>query len=155
RRTDQDAAAAFRQARAQAATIADANLKAALLAQVDAGEKAYQQAAAAARDLVSSVQQGFASIGQAVNALTAAQRVQAQAAYDAATSTVAALTLRAPIGGVVQLGGSPSGSSGTQLNDLLKAASAAGASGTSALGSTGASAGGATPSGPGVDTAIL
>ena len=42
---------------------------------------------------------------QAVAALGAAQRAQAQAAYDLAQSTVDALTLRAPIAGVVQLGG--------------------------------------------------
>jgi HlyD family secretion protein len=152
RRTDQDAAAAFRQARDQAATVADPTLKAALLAQVDATERAYQQAAATARAVVASVQRGFASVGQAMTALTAAQRVQAQAAYDAARSTVDGLTLRAPIGGVVQLGGSPGGSSGTQLNDLLGAAQAA-AGGGAAAPATGDS--GAAPTGPGVDTAIL
>jgi HlyD family secretion protein len=151
-RTDQDAATAFKQARDQAATVADPTLKAALLAQVDATEKAYQQAATAARDVVTSVQRGFASVGQAMTALTAAQRVQAQAAYDAAKSTVDRLTLRAPIGGVVQLGGSPGASSGTQLNDLLGAAQAAAGGGAPApaTGDTGA-----TPTGPGVDTAIL
>ncbi len=152
RRTDQDATAAFKQARDQAATVADPTLKAALLAQVDATERAYQQAAAAARDVVASVQRGFASVGQAMTALTAAQRVQARAAYDAARSTVDGLTLRAPIGGVVQLGGSPGGSSGTQLNDLLGAAQAAAGGGAPAP-ATGDS--GAAPTGPGVDTAIL
>jgi HlyD family secretion protein len=153
RRTDQDAAAAFKQAREQAATIADPNLKAALLAQADAGEKAYQQAAATARELVTSVQRGFASVGQATSALTAAQRAQAQAAYDVAKSTVDALTLRAPIGGVVQLGGAAAGSSGTSLNDLIGVAAAGGGLPGGAAGP--AAAPGGTPSGPGVDPAVL
>ena len=42
------------------------------------------------------------------SALGAAQRLQAQQAYDLAKATVDALTLRAPIAGVVQLGGTSS-----------------------------------------------
>jgi multidrug efflux pump subunit AcrA (membrane-fusion protein) len=157
RRTDQDAAAAFKQAREQAATIADPNLKAALLAQADAGEKAYQQAALSARDLIASVQRGFASVGQATNALTAAQRAQAQAAYDVAKSTVDALTLRAPIAGVVQLGGTTGGSSGPSINDLLGAAAAGGGlpGGAAAGAAVGAAGSGGAPAGPGVDPAVL
>jgi HlyD family secretion protein len=157
RRTDQDAAAAFKEARDRAATVADADLRASLLAQADAAEKAYQQAAASARELIASVQRGFASVGQATRALTAAQRAQAQAAYDVAKSTVDALTLRAPIAGVVQLGGAGSGSSGGSLNDLLGAAAASGGrSGGAAAGdATGAAPGGGAPTGPGVDPAVL
>jgi len=158
RRTDQDAATAFKQAREHAQTVADPNLKAALLAQVDAGERAYRDAAASAQALINSVQRGFAGVGQAMSALTAAQRVQAQAAYDVAKSTVDALTLKTPIGGVVQLGGTASGSSGPSLTDLIGAAGGSAAGGAAASGAGGAGLGagsGAPPSGPGVDSAVL
>jgi HlyD family secretion protein len=94
--------------------------------------------------------------------------VQAQAAYDVAKSTVDALTLRAPVDGVVQQGGAGSGSTATDLSSLLGAAAAAGGSAggaaTGAAGTAGGTAGGApgtaggsgggTASGPGVDPAV-
>ncbi|MDT5038444.1 MAG: hypothetical protein QOE03_3629 [Micromonosporaceae bacterium] len=153
RRSDADALAAFATAREQAAGVGDAALRATLLAQLDASQSTYQEAAAAARALVTSVQRGFASIGQAMNALTAAQRAQAQAAYDAARSTVDALTLRAPIAGVVQLGGASSGSSGPSLTDLLGAAG--GAAAGAAAGAAGTGGSGSAAGAPGVDTAVL
>ncbi len=156
RRTDQAAAAAFAQARDAANKITDPGVRATLLAQIAAAERAYQEVAASARSLIVAVQRGLASVGQATAALGAAQRTQAQAAFDLAKSTVDALTLRAPIAGVVQLGGSSSGpSTGGGLSDLLGAAMAGG--GGSIPGGAGAapSGGGAsTPSGPGIDTAI-
>src|SRR6185312_5180538 len=157
RRTDQDAALSFRQAREQAGTVTDERLRATLLAQVDAGERSYRNASAAARELVNSVQRGFAGIGQAMNALTAAQRIQAQSAYDVAKSTVDALTLRAPIAGVVQLGGVGTGSSGPSLTDLISSAGGAGGLPAAAAGGSAATAsgGGAAPSTPGIDGAVL
>src|SRR4051812_11326992 len=100
KRSEQDAAQSFRQARTQAAGVADERLRATLLAQVDAGERAYQNAAAGARAVVGPVQRGFGGIGQAMSALAAAQRIQGRSAYDVAKSTVDALTLKAPIAGV-------------------------------------------------------
>jgi HlyD family secretion protein len=149
-RTDREAATAFRQAREHAATVADPTVKAALLVQVDANERAYQQASATARTLVVSVQRGIAGLGQAMSSLTAAQRIQAQAAYDVAKQTVDGLTLRAPIAGVIQLGGTASGSGTPSLTDLLGSAG-----GPSTSTGTAGSTGGAQPAGPGVDTAVL
>jgi multidrug efflux pump subunit AcrA (membrane-fusion protein) len=149
-KTDQAAGQAFATARDAANRITDPTLRAALLAQVDAAEKAYQEAAASARALVTSVQRGLASVGQAMSALTAAQRTQAQAAYDLAKSTVDALTLRAPVAGVVQLGGASAGS-GPNLNDLLGAAAGGTGSLPSATGGTAPPTG---DQGPGVDPAI-
>src|SRR5207248_5243856 len=97
----------------------------ALLAQVDAAERAYQEASASARALVASVQQGLAGIARVMAALTAAQRAQAQAAYDLAKSTVDALTLKAPLAGVVQFSGAPAGGAAPSLGDLLNAAGGA------------------------------
>jgi HlyD family secretion protein len=100
-----DAAAAdsFTCAREAAAKISDDDLRAALLAQVDTAEARYRSAAATSRSLQRQVEQGLAGIGDAIGALGAAQRAQAQTAVDLAQSTVDALTLRAPIAGVVQI----------------------------------------------------
>jgi HlyD family secretion protein len=146
RATDRAAADAFEQARDAAGKIADAQLRAALLAQVTAAEQSYDAAAKAANQAVRAVQRGVASLSSAMNALSAAQRLQAQQAYDLAKSTVEALILRAPIGGVVQLGGpGSSGGAGTSLTDLLGAAS----------GAPGATTGdGAAPALPGLDGSI-
>jgi HlyD family secretion protein len=153
RRTDAAAAGAFGAARDVATKIVDPTLRAVLLGQVDAAEKAYREAAASARALISSVQRGLASVNQAMGALTAAQRTQAQAAYNLAQSTVDALTLRAPVAGVVQLGGPAVGGSGALSADATAAAAAA--AGASGLGDLlgGAAQSGSQNGGPGVDPA--
>ena len=78
-----------------------------------------------------SVQRGVASLSAAVSALGTAQRLQAQQAYDLAEAAVDALTLRAPVSGVVQLGGTTSGGS-SSLTDLLGDPAAAAAAGAPA-----------------------
>lgn len=118
--TDDAAAAAFDQAREAAGHIADEELSDALLAQVDAAEEHYQAAAGAVAEAVQAVERGVASLGTVVSALGAAQQLQAKQAYDLAEATVDALTLRAPFGGVVQLGGAPAGAGVDEmLGDLL------------------------------------
>lgn len=116
--TDDAATKAFDQAREAAEQIADEDLREALLIQVDLAQEQYEEAAATARAAVRSVQEGVASLSSAVAAMGAAQRVQAQQAYDLAEAAVAELTLRAPFDGVVQLGGVTAGQSGA-LGDLL------------------------------------
>ncbi|MBB4762442.1 efflux RND transporter periplasmic adaptor subunit [Amorphoplanes digitatis] len=118
RRTDARADKAFAAARDAAGEVTDAELRAALLTQVKAARQQYQAASEAAGAAVRSVQRGVASLGQAVNALSAAQRLQAKQAYDLAEAAVDALTLRAPVSGVVQLGGTASGGTAS-LSDLL------------------------------------
>ncbi|MFI7540469.1 efflux RND transporter periplasmic adaptor subunit [Actinoplanes sp. NPDC049599] len=141
-RTDQRADKAFTAAREAAAKVTDADLKAALLAQVTASQQQYEAASDAAGAAQRSVQRGVASLGQAVSALGTAQRLQAQQAYDLAEAAVEALTLRAPVSGVVQLGGTATGGS-SSLTDLLADPAAAAAAGAPAQ---------ATPAG--VDTAV-
>jgi multidrug efflux pump subunit AcrA (membrane-fusion protein) len=149
RRTDEAAAAAFKTARDAAMKIADLEVRAALLVQVQAAERAYTEAATTARALIGSVQRGLSSLGQAMSALTAAQRAQAQAAFDLAKSTVDALTLRAPVAGIVQLGG-VSAAGAPSLADLVSGAAAAGGGGlpAGALPTPGAA------TGPGVDPSV-
>ena len=130
-RTDQRADKAFAAAEKAAAEVTDAELKAALLAQVKAAQQQYEAASDAAGAAVRSVQRGVASLGQAVNALGTAQRLQAQQAYDLADAAVDALTLRAPVSGVVQLGGTAAGGSAA-LTDLLADPASAAAAGTPA-----------------------
>jgi multidrug efflux pump subunit AcrA (membrane-fusion protein) len=143
KKTDDAAAKAFADARTAAGQIADPAVRTGLITQIDLAEKTYQEAAASARAVISSVQRGLASISQAMAALTQAQRAQAQAAFDLAQGTVDALTLRAPVAGVVQLGGT-SASSAPSLTDLLGTAAAA----------TGAQAAAPAQTGPGVDPAV-
>jgi multidrug efflux pump subunit AcrA (membrane-fusion protein) len=146
RRTDAAAAETFARAREAAGRIGDPAVRDALLAQLAAAQQAYREVAASARAVAASVEQGLASVAQATAALTAAQRAQAQAAYDLAATTVDALTLRAPTAGVVQFGGvgTPGAGATGSLTDLLGAASGAGAAGAVA---------GAAAGGPGVDPA--
>ncbi|WP_327006519.1 HlyD family efflux transporter periplasmic adaptor subunit [Dactylosporangium sp. NBC_01737] len=143
KKTDDAAAKAFGEARKAAQVIADAGVRAGLLAQIDFAEKSYQEAAASARAVITAVQRGLASVTKAMAALTTAQRSQAQAAYDLAKSTVDALTLRAPVAGVVQLGGT-SAAAAPSITDLLGAATG----GQAPAAAAGAGAG------PGVDPAV-
>jgi multidrug efflux pump subunit AcrA (membrane-fusion protein) len=118
--TDQAAGQAFDRAREAAGQLSDEQLRASLLAQVDAAQQQYQLASATAREAVRAVQQGVASLGSAVAALGAAQQLQAQQAYELASATVDELTLRAPFDGVVQLGGvGAAAGSSDLLGDLL------------------------------------
>ncbi|MEV6597603.1 efflux RND transporter periplasmic adaptor subunit [Actinoplanes sp. NPDC051346] len=118
RRTDANAAKAFAAAREAAEEITDPALRKALLAQVAAAQRQYAAVSAAAGAAVRSVQSGVASVAAAVDALTAAQRVQARQAYELAEASVDALTLRAPVSGVVQLGGTAS-TAAPSLTDLI------------------------------------
>jgi HlyD family secretion protein len=119
RATDAAAAREFAAAREAAGKVTDERLRSALLAQVDAAQRQYKVAARAAGDAADAVRRGVAGLNSAVRALSAAQRLQAQQAYDLARSTVDALTLRAPIAGVVQLGGTGSTGSTDALAGLL------------------------------------
>lgn len=149
RGTDRAAEEAFDAARRAAGKIGDPQLRSALLLQVESAQKQYASAARAADRAVAAVQRGVAGLNSAVGALSAAQRLQAQQAYDLAKATVDALTLRAPIPGVVQPGGTRAAAA-TDLGSLLGAAGG-GVPGLdpSALGSTGQ----AGPP-PGVDDAV-
>jgi HlyD family secretion protein len=146
RRTDRQADNAFGAARDAAAKVADPQLKAALLKQVDAAREQYAAASQAAGAALRSVQRGVAGLSRAVGALGAAQRLQAQQAYDLAAAAEDALTLRAPVAGVVQLGGTTS--AGTpSLTDLLSAGATTG-------GGAGAVPAAPATTLPGVDAAV-
>jgi HlyD family secretion protein len=133
KRTDKQAADAFEQARDAAGKIADPQVRKALTDQVDAAERNYETASDASAAALRSVQQGVASLGRAMGTLSAAQRLQAEQAYELADAAVEALTLKAPVAGVVQLGG-PAQSGGSSLAGLLEGGQAAAGSGGAAPG---------------------
>lgn len=126
RGTDKAADEAFDAARKAAEEIADQQLRDALLAQVTSAQRQYAAAARSADDAVRAVQRGISGLNSAVGSLSAAQRLQAQQAYDLAKATVDALTLRAPIAGVVQPGGTRAGGASGGLAGLLEQAGGAG-----------------------------
>lgn len=116
---DAAAADAFESAEQAAGLISDEEVRAAMLAEVEASRKHYEAAAKVSRSVVRQVQQGLAGISDAVGALGTAQRIQARSAYDLAKAAVDALTIRAPIGGVVQLARPAAGVSADGLAGLL------------------------------------
>ncbi|MET7876661.1 efflux RND transporter periplasmic adaptor subunit [Micromonospora sp. DT68] len=127
RDTDKAAGEAFDAARKAAEKIADPQLRDALLAQVTSAQRQYAAAARSADQAVRAVQRGINGLSSAVGALSAAQRLQAQQAYDLAKATVDALTLRAPLAGVVQPGGTrAAGGANAGLAGLLEQAGGAG-----------------------------
>lgn len=133
RATDQAAARAFAAARDAAGKITEPALRDAQLGQIRAAEQQYASAAHAADQAVRAAQRGVTQLGAAVGALGTAQRLQAQQAYDLARSTVDALTLRAPVPGVVQFGGTADGTGpGDALSGLLGAAGLGGGAGPGA-----------------------
>ncbi|MEV4416655.1 efflux RND transporter periplasmic adaptor subunit [Catellatospora sp. NPDC049609] len=120
RKLDKAARDAFDQARTAAEQIADPAVRDALLTHITAAETGYRQASAGVASAADAVQRGVASLGSAMQALGSAQKLQAQQAYDLAKATVTALTLRAPLAGVVQLGGTSSAAAGApDLSSLL------------------------------------
>jgi multidrug efflux pump subunit AcrA (membrane-fusion protein) len=118
RSTDRAAEQAFDAARKAADKLTDPRQRAALLAQVRVAQRQYEAASEVAGEAVRAVQRGVAGLNSAMRALSQAQRMQAEQAYDLAKATVDALVLRAPIGGVVQLGG-PASSGGAGSPEAL------------------------------------
>jgi HlyD family secretion protein len=139
---DAAAADAFAAARSAAEQVGDPAVRGALLAHVTAAAKHYDAAARASRRIQRQVQRGLAGISDAVAALGAAQRAQAKGAYDLAKATVDALTMRAPIAGVVQFARPAAAASADPLASLLGAVGAAGGTG-GAAGAAGAAQGAA------------
>lgn len=105
--TDAAAEDAFAQAREAADEIPDEPTQAALLAQIDQSEAAYDAISADAQAAVRNFNAGLASISEALSSLSAAQRAQAQAALTIAEQRIESLTVRAPINGTVVV--APSG----------------------------------------------
>jgi multidrug efflux pump subunit AcrA (membrane-fusion protein) len=121
---DTSAQGAFDAAERAAMQIPDLRVRAGALTQITAAKKQYALARAQAQAAIEAINTGVGNLSTALGSLSAAQRSQADAALVVAQRAVDALTIRAPIAGVVQLGGvaasasSGSGSLGSVLDQL-------------------------------------
>ena len=102
---DAAAAASFSAARAAAASIDDPARRRQAEQGVAAAQRQYAAARARAVTAAANVNAGIGELSTALSALTTAQRTQTRAAVALAAETVARLEIRAPISGVVTLGG--------------------------------------------------
>jgi HlyD family secretion protein len=118
RSADRAAHRAFTAARKAAGQIPDTRLRTAALAELARAEAEYAAAGAQAQAAVGRFTAGLGSLSDALASLSGAQRVQTRAAVAVAERTVDALTVRAPIDGVVALG-SGAGGSGADVSGLL------------------------------------
>ena len=109
---------AFAQARAAAVRIPDPQTRKQALQQVAAAKAQFEAAQATATATVDQINQGIASLQQALASLTQSQQLQGQAAVAAAQRAVDALTVRAPIAGKVIFGASAGSGSGTDNGSL-------------------------------------
>lgn len=116
---DAAAASSFAAGRAAAAQISDPERRRQAEQQVAEAEQRYRAASAAARDSLRSLDAGAQSVEDALAAVAGSQRAQASGAVSAAQATVDALVVKAPISGVVTLGGDGSGAPTGGLGDLL------------------------------------
>lgn len=116
---DAAAAASFAAGRAAARQIDDPEQRRQAEQQVARAEQQYAAASAAARRTLQQVDRGAQSLEDALAAVAGSQRAQAGVAVSAAQATVDALTVRAPISGVVTLGGGGAAPARGDLAGLL------------------------------------
>jgi multidrug efflux pump subunit AcrA (membrane-fusion protein) len=117
-----DAAAhdSFAAAHRAATGVSDPELRHAAEVQVAEAQARYAAASAAARAAAASLGAGVEGLAGALDSLQAGQQAQAAAAVAGARATVDALTVLAPLDGVVTLGGVPgAGGSGPDLGSLV------------------------------------
>jgi multidrug efflux pump subunit AcrA (membrane-fusion protein) len=117
---DAAAAASFAAGRAAAGQIDDSEQRRQAEQQVAQAEQQYRSASAAARRSLDQLNSGTQSVEDALAAVAGSQRAQAAVAVSAARATVDALTVKAPLSGVVTLGGDGGGApAGGDLAGLL------------------------------------
>ncbi|HUR72900.1 MAG TPA: efflux RND transporter periplasmic adaptor subunit [Sporichthya sp.] len=136
----QAAQRAFDVAEAQARTLPVGPARDAALAQTASMRASFAAAQAQAQAAIDRFTAGLGSLAEALSSISAAGRLQTQAAVVAARRTVEALTIRAPADGVVTLGPG-NGGSGVDSSALLASLPAAAASQASALLGAGGSSG--------------
>jgi HlyD family secretion protein len=146
---DQQAAAAFAQARQAAEQIPEPNARAHAVSVVSTAEAQYAAARADVDRAIRRLNAGLGSFAEALSSLTAAQRVQTKAAVDVAQRRVDALVVTTPVAGIVTLGSAGGGASAgqglnlSQLPPSLAGAAEGALSGSTAGDLSGSVAGGA------------
>jgi HlyD family secretion protein len=106
---DQQATAAFTQARQAAEQIPEPNARAHALSVVSTAEAQYAAARADTDRAIRRLNAGLGSFAEALSSLAAAQRVQTRAAVDVAQRRVDALVVTTPVGGIISLGSAGGG----------------------------------------------
>lgn len=109
---------AFEQAEEVARTLPEGPARDSALAQIASMKASFAAAQAQAQEAVDRFTSGLGSLAEALSSISAAGRLQAQAAVAAARRTVDALTIRAPADGIVTLG-TGSGGGGVDPSALL------------------------------------
>ncbi|MDQ6649685.1 MAG: HlyD family efflux transporter periplasmic adaptor subunit [Actinomycetota bacterium] len=135
---DAAAYAAFDAARVAAASNPDPAQRDAANAAIDGAVARYLQARASSLDSARRLTAGIGSVTSSLSALSSAQRTQTRAAVAVAQQTVDALVVRAPMSGVVQLGGGSGAPAGPDLSGIAGALGAFGAGAAAAAPSSGA-----------------
>jgi HlyD family secretion protein len=115
---DAQAARAFARARRAARRITDPAARRQALSALAVSQSQYRAARSAADQAAAQLTAGLGSLSDAVAALSSAQRVQTRAAVEVARRAVAALVVRAPVGGTVSLAPPPT-AAGTDPSALL------------------------------------
>ncbi len=114
----QAAEKAFDDADALARTLPEGPARDAALAQTASMRASFTAAQAQAQAAIDNFTAGLGSLAEALSSISAAGRLQTQAAVAAARRTVEALTIRAPADGVVSLG-TGAGNGGVDPSALL------------------------------------
>jgi multidrug efflux pump subunit AcrA (membrane-fusion protein) len=104
---DAQASRAFARARRAARRIPDPAARRQALSALEVSQSQYRAARSAADQAAAQLAAGLGSLSDAVAALSSAQRVQTRAAVEVARQSVAALVVRAPVGGTVSLSPPP------------------------------------------------
>ncbi len=94
--------------------IPDPATKAKAQTQLDQAKSRYANSRYQAQQAIDSLDNGIGGMSRALSTVAQAERTQTQAAVVLARQAVAALTIKAPISGILQLGG-PAGSSGSGI----------------------------------------
>jgi multidrug efflux pump subunit AcrA (membrane-fusion protein) len=119
--SDNAASQAFDTAQQAIDLIPDATAKAAAQTRLAQAKASYASSRSQAQQAIQSLDDGIGGLQKALSTVAQAQRTQTQAAVVLAQQTIDALTIKAPVAGIVQLGGAASsGSSGlsSQLSQL-------------------------------------
>ncbi len=115
-----DAAAnqAFDTAQQAIDLIPDPTAKAAAQTRLAQSKASYASSRYQAQQAIQSLDDGIGGLQKALSTLAQAQRTQTQAAVVLAQESIAALTVKAPVAGIVQLGG-PAAAPGNDLSSQL------------------------------------
>jgi multidrug efflux pump subunit AcrA (membrane-fusion protein) len=111
--------AAFSSAQQAIDLIPDPATKATAQARLNTNEANYNASRAQAEQAIRSLDDGIGGIQQALATVAQAQRTQTQAVVSLAQQAIAALTIKAPVTGTVQLGGPSASSGGNGLSAQL------------------------------------